>query len=155
MFERIPHYSSLAFTHPVFAGLLLAPIFLVLWFAFHKGWPKPLPGIPHNENLGFWGDVPSMISHVKRTGGEFWSWHSDQTVKLQSPLVQVFISRFDNRPALLLTDPREAQDILLRRTEEFDRAQVAKDFIRGLIPKGQITLDTNDEWKAHRALTKD
>lgn len=32
---------------------------------------------------------------------------------------------------------------------------MAKNFIRGLIPKGQITLSTGDEWKAHRALAKD
>jgi hypothetical protein len=96
-----------------------------------------------------------MINHVKRTGGEYWSWHNEQSIKLQSSLVQVFISPFNSHPALLLTDAREAQDILLRRTDEFDRADIAKDFIRGLIPKGQITLSTNDEWKAHRALTKD
>jgi hypothetical protein len=155
MFDILQQPLSWAAAHPVVSGVFLTPLLLVIIFTIYHGWPKPLPGIPHNKNLGFWGDVPSLISHVNKTGGEFFTWHNKQSLDLQEALIQVFISPFHSRPSLLLADTREAQDILLRRTDEFDRAEPAKDFVRGLIPKGQITLSTNDEWKAHRALTKD
>ena len=148
-------FSDLLVSRPLLSSVLTIPIVIIIVLVYLHGWPKPLPGIPHNESLGFLGDVPSMADHISKTRGEVWTWYSAQNVKHKSALVQVFSSPFHARPSLILADAREAQDILLRRGEEFDRAPMAKDFIRGLLPKGQITLSTDNEWKAHRALSKD
>lgn len=148
--------SNSLLARPILSFLILSPLLLVLVLLSLKGWPKPLKGIPYNKDgLGLFGDVPALANHIKKTGGELWSFMAAQNLKHQAPLVQIFMSPTHSRPSLLLSDAREAQDILLRRTDEFDRADLAKDFIRGIIPRGQITLSTDATWKAHRALTKD
>ena len=136
----------------IIATGLLATI--ILLFGYWRGLPKPLPDIPYNKDIGYLGDLPSLGSHVTKTG-QFWAWLSQQNLKHQSPLVQVFTSPFSNKPMLVLADAREAQDVMLRRADEFDRSSFSIDFIKGIVPRGMFTLKSGHVWKAHRALTKD
>jgi hypothetical protein len=57
--------------------------------------PKPLPGIPYNRNAArsIFGDLPSAISHVIKTG-TISSWMLQQAKQLQSPVIQVFPKLF-------------------------------------------------------------
>lgn len=52
-----------------------------------------------------------------------------------------------------MTDPYESQDILLRRTKEFDRSGFFGDLINGILPEQHIQFLSNDDrFKKNRAL---
>lgn len=53
----------------------------------------------------------------------------------------------------MVTDPYESQDILLRRTKEFDRSGFFGDLINGILPEQHIQfLSSDDRFKKNRAL---
>lgn len=56
-------------------------------------------------------------------------------------------------PWVVVTDPFESQDILLRRTKEFDRSGFFGDLINGILPEQHIQfLSTDDRFKKNRQL---
>ena len=56
-------------------------------------------------------------------------------------------------PWVVLTDPFETQDILLRRTKEFDRSGFFGDLINGILPEQHIQfLSTDERFKRNRNL---
>ena len=55
----------------------------------------------------------------------------------------------------MVTDYRESQDILLRRTNEFDRSMIVGDQFSFLLPKHHIRLLTNKQFKSQRLLIRD
>lgn len=94
-----------------------------------------------------------MIKHVGKTK-ELWGWVTLQNVKLRSPIIQLF-TRPLAKPWVVITDFREAQDILLRRTKEFDRSDMVGDAFLGLMPEHHIFMKTNDIFKRNRQWLKD
>lgn len=66
--------------------------------------------------------------------------------------MQAFIKPF-SLPWVVITDPFESQDILLRRNREFDRAPFFGEIIGGLIPKQHSHyLSTDAQFRRNRAL---
>ncbi|KAK1641024.1 cytochrome P450 [Colletotrichum phormii] len=128
---------------------------LLLYFLYRQALPKPIPGIPYNEvaTKSILGDVASLQEGIARTG-TFQIWLHEQAAKYNSPLFQIFIRPF-GKPMLILSDFREAQDVLLRRSKEFDRASIVGDMISGVVPNHHIIMKTNSEWKHHRRLLQD
>lgn len=56
-------------------------------------------------------------------------------------------------PWVVVTDPFESQDILLRRTKEFDRSGFFGDLINGILPEQHIQfLSTDERFKQNRNL---
>ena len=56
-------------------------------------------------------------------------------------------------PWVVVTDPFESQDILLRRTKDFDRARYFGDVISGVLPEQHIQFQSHDSrFKNNRAL---
>ena len=56
-------------------------------------------------------------------------------------------------PWVVVTDPFESQDILLRRTREFDRSNMFGDIINGILPEQHIQfLSTDSRFKDNRNL---
>lgn len=56
-------------------------------------------------------------------------------------------------PWVVVTDPLESQDILLRRTKDFDRARYFGDVISGVLPEQHIQFQSHDpRFKNNRAL---
>lgn len=56
-------------------------------------------------------------------------------------------------PWVVVTDPFESQDILLRRTKEFDRSGFFGDLINGILPEQHIQfLSTDERFKKNRNL---
>ncbi|KAK1974960.1 cytochrome P450 [Colletotrichum cereale] len=113
--------------------------------------PKPIAGIPYNPSAlkSIFGDIPAM---VKNCNGSPMRWMVSQGQRRNSPIFQVFVMPFA-KPSVVVSDFREAQDILMRR-KEFDRS----DFTIALsseIPQFHINLKTGPEWKAHRRLLQD
>ncbi|KAF2435902.1 cytochrome P450 [Tothia fuscella] len=136
---------------------VLVPGILLLLFLFYK-WilPKPIPGIPHNRGATrhILGDIPDLTSRVRSTK-HFWSWFSLQNKNLNSAIVQVWPRPF-RKPWVIVTDFREAQDVLLRRTTEFDRSNFFGDVFTGLIPDKHISKKSSSgEFKRNRNLLRD
>jgi cytochrome P450 len=79
-------------------------------------------------------------------------WLTSLTVRHQSPIVQVFVN-IGSLPWVVVTDPYESQDILLRRTKEFDRSGFFGDVVGGILPEQHISyLSTDPHFKNQRAL---
>ncbi|KAH0421154.1 cytochrome P450 monooxygenase [Colletotrichum camelliae] len=128
---------------------------LTLYFLYRALLPRPLPGIPYNKTAAtsLLGDMPEMISHVKKTG-EMYDWLGAQNIKHQSPIVQVFGRPF-SKPWVIISDFYETQDILIRRGKEFDRSEFTADVLAGVIPEHHSRWKTNEEWKSRRRLIGD
>lgn len=139
---------------PSSIATILAVVALALYSLYRYLLPKPLPGIAYNTEAtrNLFGDAPSMAVEVGRTG-EFSFWLANQVEKMGSPLCQVFVLPFQ-KPWILLADFREAQDILFRRTDEFDKPRFLTD---GLACLGDfhIRQPTNSLFKARRQLKQD
>jgi len=137
---------------PMLVGILAVAIYV----AYRLALPTPIPGIPYNKEAAkhIFGDVPSIIRAVSETN-EIWTWFAAQAVKHNSPIVQIFGKPF-SKPWVFLTDFREAQDIMMRRTKEFDRSNFAGDLFVGVIPDHQISkLSSDPKFKSNRELIKD
>ncbi|KAF2176652.1 cytochrome P450 [Zopfia rhizophila CBS 207.26] len=77
-----------------------------------------------------------------------------QDIKLNSPITQVFC-RPPGRPWVVITDFRECQDILMRRTKKFEGPSFIGDIILGILPNIHISFRTNDTFRAHQRLWPD
>ncbi|KAK1961141.1 cytochrome P450 [Colletotrichum sublineola] len=136
-------------------ALLVAVVAGLLFYGLYRwAMPKPIPGIPHNAAAAghILGDIPSLLEGIGRTG-EFNLWLLEQASKLGSPLFQVLIRPL-GKPIVVLTDFREAQDMLMRR-KDFDRSSLVADMLEGVGPKHHINMKTGPEWKHHRRLLQD
>ncbi|KAF2753658.1 cytochrome P450 [Pseudovirgaria hyperparasitica] len=139
----VPNYLALG------AVLLLVTLYLLCL-------PRPIPGIPFRKNASrsILGDMPAMAKHSRETG-QVWDWIVSQTVSLNLPIVQVF-ARPLAKPWVILSDFRESQDILMRRTREFDRSTHAGEIFQGLLPDHHNSmLSTAPQFKTHRKLIQD
>jgi hypothetical protein len=146
---KFPNYTQLI------AGVALGLLTLA-YLSYRWLLPQPIPGIPYNRNAAssIFGDMPALIKHVSQTK-EVFSFLHDQNIKLNAPVVQVFAQPFA-RPWVVMTDFRESQDVLVRRTKEFDRSNFFKQVFSGILPYHHIIKKTTDpEFKAHRKLLQD
>jgi hypothetical protein len=137
-------------------SLLVVGVALFSNLFYRWALPKPIPGIPYNASAvnSLLGDIPQMLEHKQKTD-QIFTWLVAQTVKLQSPIVQVWARPF-SRPWVLIADFKESQDILMRRTKEFDRSGFFGDLFLGLIPDHHISRLSHDErFKSNRFLMKD
>ncbi|KAK4155762.1 hypothetical protein C8A00DRAFT_13220 [Chaetomidium leptoderma] len=126
-------------------GTVVVGVLLVgLYMAYRAALPKPLANIPYNRDAAhkLFGDVPEMVGYVMRTKRIF-CWLTSLTERHQSPIIQAFIKPMA-LPWVVVTDPHESQDILLRRTKEFDRSGFFGDLIGGILPEQHIQFLSND-----------
>ncbi|KAI3341508.1 cytochrome P450 [Ustulina deusta] len=127
-----------------FGGNLLLGFLLVgLYLGRRAILPKPLAGIPYNRDAvnKTFGDVPEMMGYVMRTKRIF-CWLTSLTARHQSVITQAFIKP-GSLPWVVVTDPFEAQDILLRR-KEFDRSGFFEELIGGILPEQHIQFLSSD-----------
>lgn len=120
-----------------------APFFVVallvaLYLAYRWALPKPIPGIPYDESArnSLLGNLPEIISMLRTTGKTrpFFVGHPSRH---QSALTQIWLGPLQ-KPSLILSDFRETQDILLRRTREFDRGPRNTSAFAGVAPNHHI-----------------
>ncbi|WYZ35700.1 hypothetical protein EsH8_X_000347 [Colletotrichum jinshuiense] len=138
---------------PFLGTVLTAALILSLVTVYRLLLPKPLPGIPYNQDAAkkLFGDVFEMMGYVMRTKRIF-CWLTSLTTRHRSPIVQAFIKPGD-LPWVVLTDPFESQDILHRRTKEFDRSGFFGELIGGILPEQHIQfLSTDVRFKSSRSL---
>ncbi|GKT46906.1 cytochrome P450 monooxygenase TRI13 [Colletotrichum spaethianum] len=144
-------FEKLDATHRLF-GIVAAATAIALYALYRYLLPNPIPGIPYNPSAlaSVFGDIPAM---VKNCNGSPMRWMAAQGHRYSSPIFQLFVTPF-GKPSVVVTDFREAQDILMRR-KEFDRSDFSIDLLGGEIPHFQINLKTGPEWKGHRRLLQD
>ncbi|KAF4820912.1 Cytochrome P450 monooxygenase TRI13 [Colletotrichum siamense] len=135
----------------VIIGLLFCGLLLL----YRRALPRPYIGIPYNEESAqrILGDLPGLLSHFKKTK-EIASFSFQQCRNLDSPIVQIFLRPF-SRPFIFIDDPQETEDILLRRTREFDRAPSTIAFFEPLVPEASMVKLSNPAFKEQRRLWQD
>lgn len=127
-------------------------VIILLWFLRLAALPRPLPGIPYNKvSAGrIAGDVPEL-----RKTGRTRAWLRDRFATHNSPIVQVFMAPF-GKPWVLVSDFWEAQDVMVRRTREFDKGALTADSFGSLLPDYQIAMKAADpRYKHNRELVRD
>ncbi|OWP04689.1 hypothetical protein B2J93_5708 [Marssonina coronariae] len=135
--------------------LLLSSITTALYVLYRYLLPKPIPGIPYNKRAikSLLGDVLPMLKHIGETQ-ELYTWITAQNVKLNSPIIQLFARPF-SKPWVIVTDWREAQDILLRRTKEFDRSNFFGDIFTAAPHIYNACLDMLQLWERKSEIAKE
>jgi hypothetical protein len=142
-------FSIFGFDLPAYI-IWLSGTTISLYLCYRWALPKPIPGIPYNKEAtkSLFGDAGPMVRHTTKTQ-ELYDWMTAQNIKLQSPIIQLFVRPF-GKPWVVITDFREAQDILVRRTKEFDRSKFFGDVSGGISPQSHFCMSTNDQFKRHR-----
>lgn len=133
-------------------GVIGAALYgLYLWLL-----PKPLPGIPYDEVSAkrILGDIPSM-DKFGRSGDTPRRFFTRAAGELSAPLIQIFLGPF-NKPALVISDFREAQDLQVRHAKVLNRGKMNREIWNGLIPGHFIAMEDDDErYKGARELARD
>jgi cytochrome P450 len=130
--------------------LFLGTFLLYRWLL-----PTPIPGIPYNQDAlnSIFGDIPSMLEHLK-THKTLSDWLIAHNHRHGSPMVQVFSNLFQ-KPWVVISDFGEMQDILMRRTKEFDKPDMLSDIFTSLVPEHHTVKPTNDAFRYQRKLMQD
>ncbi|KAI1013792.1 hypothetical protein LB503_010495 [Fusarium chuoi] len=121
--ERAPKDFTLALGFSILSALYLLRRWLL---------PKPIPGIPYNENAvkSFMGDIPEFRDAPNRR-----EWWAQQPALFMRPF---------GAPWVFVADYFEASDICMRRLKEFDRSDVTWEQFNGVVPGHHITLKSSD-----------
>ncbi|CZR65123.1 related to TRI13-cytochrome P450 [Phialocephala subalpina] len=133
------------------AGVVLT----VLTLLYRAALPKPIPGIPYNHASArsIFGDIPGMMKWKKDTRETF-TWMTEQCRQLNAPMVQVFVKPFA-LPWVIVADARECQDVLTRRSREFDRSAFTTDVVLPILREHHFPFPSGPKQRAHRALLSD
>ncbi|KAF9879143.1 hypothetical protein CkaCkLH20_03376 [Colletotrichum karsti] len=134
-----PVIATITPTTLLIAVAALSSYTIYLWLL-----PKPIPGIPYNEEAGriVMGDIPSLLESQKQDIS-LWRWVASQCEKLQSPIIQLWLRPF-SRPLVIVADFREAEDISMRRAKEFDRADSLDSIFGPIFPQFHMLMKTGD-----------
>ena len=148
----------LGFQHPkLLGGLLLSGCFCALIYVLYQAaLPKPLPGIPYNEDSAkrVTGDIPYFLE-LERSGKRVRDFWSILARKHNSAITQFFTGPF-SAPAVVVADFREAQDLLMRRSHELDRGNFNIGVMKGVIPHHFVAMGTHEHrFKVSKSLQKD
>ncbi|KAF7536299.1 hypothetical protein G7054_g4635 [Neopestalotiopsis clavispora] len=122
----------------------------LVYLLYRRLMPRPLPGIPYDAESAarISGNKPA-IRAAYRQHGDFNTYRQELTHKLGWPLVQLFTIP-GTRPILYLSDPREMEDIVLRRNKEFDRSSITSVIIGTIMPHSSIVKPSGPHHKSQR-----
>ncbi|KAH7318099.1 cytochrome P450 [Stachybotrys elegans] len=133
-------------------SVLLATV-AIIW---RMRYPKLYPGIPYNLESArrFTGDIPELASAIGATGEICVSLFQVTTQKLGTPVAQL-LSPGARKPLIMVDDPREVEDIILRRGKEFDKAALSVQMFSPMFPHAILSSFTTPELKAQKRLWAD
>jgi hypothetical protein len=137
-------------------GVVSLVVFGIVYLLYRQALPRPLPGIAYDEHAAnsLLGNLPQMIAYARKNKALF-PWFAEQNSKYDSPLFQFWIGPLA-KPMILLADYQETQDILIRRTKEFDRSQAMINVFRPGAPDHHITMRSADpRFKGNKELIRD
>ncbi|KAL7813111.1 cytochrome P450 [Trichoderma gracile] len=136
--------------------IALVGLCLFVYYLYVRHLPRPIPGdIPYNKESArrLWGDTPE-IRKAQKTGN-FRQFFHDHNAKLHSSISQVFMFPYP-KPFVLVTDFREAHDILSRRYREFDRSKRNADVFGTITPAFHLAMQSRDpRFKGNKELVRD
>lgn len=135
--------------------LLTGVVTLVLWLR-RKLYPVPYPGIPYNaESVNrITGDIPNLVPVIKAKNEFSESLFAITTQKLGVPIAQMLFPGI-RKPMVILEDPREIEDILLRRAKEFDKAPMNIDIFGPMFPNAMVSMYTTPAMREQKRLWAD
>lgn len=137
--------------------LILLP-FLAITLAWMRRqlYPKPYAGIPYNQRSArrITGDLPDLLPVVQAKNEFSESVFTITTQKLGTPIAQVLFPRV-REPLIVLEDPREIEDIMVRRNKEFDKAPMAVELMVPFFPNGTVAQYTTPALRAQKRLWAD
>lgn len=134
---------------------LLASVGCILYLCHRSLRFVPIAGIPYNKGSAYTilGDIPRLLVQLC-TGEALFPWLMDETRRQDSPVVQVFVRIF-RQPWVIVADHRESQDILLRRTKEFDRSAIQRDLFGSIVPNFHLHFSSDHEdFKKHKNIVR-
>lgn len=133
----------------------LVVVLVVIWLR-RKLTPKPYPGIPHNEESvrRITGDIPDLVPIIEATNEFSNTLFTVTTQKLGVPIAQLLFPGI-RKPMVIIEDPREIEDILVRRNKEFDKAPMAIDMFAPMFPNSTLGQYTTPELRAQKRLWQD
>ncbi|KAF5027019.1 hypothetical protein F66182_894 [Fusarium sp. NRRL 66182] len=137
------------------ATSILVGACVLLYLLYRRGYPRPLPGIPYNEHAvnKFSGDLAEIQQHQK-DGASIRPWFLEQAARHNSAITQMFLGPWAS-PAVLISDFREANDILMYREADFKRGKKV-DVFKGVLPHAHPAMETFDpRFKNTRDLVRD
>lgn len=135
--------------------LSISLVGLIIW-ARRSLYPKPYPGIPYNEESArrITGDIPNLVPIIQATNEFSYSIFSITTQKLGQPIAQMLFPGI-RKPLIILEDPQEIEDIIVRRNKEFDKAPMAIDTFSPMFPNATLSQYTTPKLKAQKRLWAD
>ncbi|KAK7752916.1 hypothetical protein SLS62_005075 [Diatrype stigma] len=138
-----------------FYGLLVVSC-IALFTAWRKLYPKPYPGIPYNEASAnrIAGDIPELLPVIQVANEFSNAVFTTTTRRLGTPIAQFLFPNL-RRPLIALEDPREIEDIILRRNKEFDKASMAIDIFSSMFPRASLSQRTTPQLRAQKRLWAD
>ena len=77
-------------------GVIGVIVLFAGYLAYQALLPKPIPGIPYNKEAAkrLFGDVPELMKWRSKGRPEVFAWITEQTVKMDSPIIQLFMRPF-------------------------------------------------------------
>lgn len=142
-------------THLHLHAFVACLVLLAGYTVYSWALPKPIKDIPCNKASvkRLFGDAPDSMAWFSKKS-ELFTFLTEQCIKHDSPIVQLFLRPL-GKPWVIVTDYHEAQDIMTRRTREFDRSDFMADIFYEPFPHHQIHMKTSDKWRSHRKLMAD
>ncbi|CAG9948459.1 unnamed protein product [Clonostachys rosea f. rosea IK726] len=147
--------SEMENTTLIYALLGICSVILAIAVS-RVAYPRPYPGIPYNIKSAsrITGDIPDLVPVISSTNEFSNSIFAITTQKLGSPIAQ-FLFPGMQKPLIILEDPREIEDIFLRRNKEFDKAPMTINIFQPMFPKGSLAQYTTPELRAQKRLWAD
>lgn len=98
---------------------------------------------------------PALLGRRLKNDITTWRWLTDQVHHLKSPIFQVWLKPF-GCPTVVVTDYREAADVKLRRTKEFDRTNSLDHIFGPVLPEFHLLMKSaNPAFKKQRRWLQD
>ncbi|CDM29513.1 hypothetical protein DTO013E5_5157 [Penicillium roqueforti] len=136
--------------------VIVACIITAVYWVLRRAYPRPLSGIPYNHHATqtIMGDLAELGERQKDIQG-MRPWFLEQAHRHNSAITQLFLGPF-SKPAILLSDYREVNDILSHRDAvDFKRGKKV-DVFSGLLPHAHPAMETFDpRFRESRDLVRD
>ncbi|KAK0615083.1 cytochrome P450 [Bombardia bombarda] len=128
---------------------------LLLSYIYYKLHPTPLPSIPYNLSAPrrAFGDLRAIKAQgrlIKEPSAAMFAVAKN----LGSPIAQLLLTSFSS-PIIVIDDPREVEDVLVRRNREFDRSPLTTRFFQPMLPACTIAQLTTPALRAQKRLWSD
>lgn len=149
-----PNELSQINSGPVVALVALGTL---LYLAYRWALPKPIPGIPYDEAAArsLLGNVPELLKFAKNNDGNIVPWFFKMLTEKNVPMVQVWIKPLQP-PAIIISDYMEIEDLMVRRTREFNRGKGFQWLFGQVSPEFHITKPSGSpEYKRSMHLIRD